>query len=58
MQFHLVNDEAWAIISSTTYFVACVLNATTSTLYLPMEDGKITGTQIFPNNSESDSWTI
>lgn len=23
-----------------------------------MEDGKITGTQIFPNNSESDSWTI
>ncbi|KAF8554068.1 hypothetical protein OG21DRAFT_1138308 [Imleria badia] len=53
------NDNAFeANVSSTTYFVACVLNATLTTLYLPMQNGKVTDTQFLSNNSEIESWTI
>ncbi|KAG8215508.1 hypothetical protein J3R82DRAFT_9153 [Butyriboletus roseoflavus] len=46
-------------ISTTSYFVACTLNATTTPLYLSMQGGKITNTESLPNNSkEVEPWTI
>ncbi|KAF8554057.1 hypothetical protein OG21DRAFT_1581203 [Imleria badia] len=45
-------------ISGTSYFVACVLNATTKAPYVPMQDGKITGPQILSNNPETELWTV
>ncbi|KAG8215502.1 hypothetical protein J3R82DRAFT_9147 [Butyriboletus roseoflavus] len=46
-------------ISFTSHFVACTLNATTTSLYLSMQDGKVTNTESLPNNSkEAEPWTV
>ena len=46
-------------VSTTSHFVACTLNATTTTLYISMQDGRITNSESLHNNSkEAESWTV
>ncbi|KAG8215448.1 hypothetical protein J3R82DRAFT_9062 [Butyriboletus roseoflavus] len=46
-------------VSTTSHFVACTLNATTTSLYLSMQDGKITNIESLPNNSkEAEPWAV
>ena len=55
----LAIDEPNVNVSTTSHFVACTLNAATVSLYLPMQDGKITNTEPLPNNSkEAEPWTV
>ncbi|KAF8121104.1 hypothetical protein EV363DRAFT_1187281 [Boletus edulis] len=45
-------------LSITTYFVACTLNATSTTLYLPMQNGRTTQNASLLSDSQPDSWTV
>ena len=45
-------------LSSTSYFVACTLNAATTTTYLSMQDGKPTLTPSLPFLNDLGAWTI
>ncbi|KAG8217910.1 hypothetical protein J3R82DRAFT_6076 [Butyriboletus roseoflavus] len=46
-------------VSTTSHFVACTLNATTTPLYLSIQDGKVTNTELLPNNTkEAEPWTV
>ena len=46
-------------VSTTSYFIACTLNATTTPLHLSMQDGQITNTDSLPNDSnEAEPWTV
>ena len=47
-----------ANLSSTSYFVACTLNATRKTLYLSMQDGRTILTTSLPFDNTNGSWTI
>ena len=45
-------------VSTTSHFVACSLDATTTPLDLFMQDGRITNTESLPSNSkEAGPWT-
>ena len=45
-------------VSSTSYFVACTLNATTTTPYLSMQDERATLTTSLPSDNDLVSWSI
>ncbi|KAF8439689.1 hypothetical protein L210DRAFT_3760707 [Boletus edulis BED1] len=45
-------------LSITTYFVACTLNATSTILYLPMQNGRTTQNASFLSDSQPASWTV
>ena len=45
-------------LSSTSYFVACTLNATTTTTYLSMQDGRTALTPSLPFDTNLGAWTI
>lgn len=47
---------AFVNVSSTSYFVACALNAATTVSYLPMQNGEMIYTMSSFN--ESEPWTI
>ena len=46
-----------ATVPSTSFFVACTLNATNTTLSLPMQNGQMIPTEASSSN-ESESWKI
>ena len=45
-------------LSSTSYFVACTLNATTIASNFSMQDGRITLATSLPLDNDLKSWTI
>ena len=46
-------------VSTTLFFVACTLHATTTMQYLPMQNGQVLLTEKFPfNQSGSNSWKM
>ena len=47
-----------ANLSSTSYFVACTLNATTTATYLSMQDGRTALTPSLPFDNDLGAWTI
>ena len=56
--FVVVTIEVPANFSMVSYFVACTVNATSDSIYLPMQNGRTTQNISLPANPQSNPWTV